>query len=178
MLRRLTISLSDVSPQLKESGPSWTNLHTLYTLCTHVQLFVLHCKTTWRHPGLSFSNQSQKSFFFEDLQTYRQTRLGSDASCWSIKNLSLMAGCTYLPATIINTKLWCGMQHCCYFVVNIFNFLELRQSWVEISKHSKISWTWENKNLLWLQIPSVSSTRNLKLIFCTFSCDTDAICYL
>ena len=72
MLRRLAISLKlyDVSPQLKESGPSWTNLHTL---CTHVQLFVLHCKTTWRHPGLSFSNQSQKSFFFEDLPTDLQT---------------------------------------------------------------------------------------------------------
>ena len=28
----------------------WT---TLCTLCTHVQLFVLHCTTTWHLPGLS-----------------------------------------------------------------------------------------------------------------------------
>ena len=54
-------------------------------ICTDVQLFVLRCTTTWRQPGISFCNQSHKSFFFKDRQSYRQTRLGIDASSRSIK---------------------------------------------------------------------------------------------
>ena len=34
----------------------------LYTLCTHVQLSVMHCTTTWCQPGLSFLGVSAGQF--------------------------------------------------------------------------------------------------------------------
>ena len=45
-------------------GSSWTKL---YTLCTHVQLFILHYRDTLRQPDLSIVNQSQKCFDWSNI---------------------------------------------------------------------------------------------------------------